>query len=91
YDIELRYVISRDDATMAASIQEAVESAIQSYIDWQRSKLGRDLNESELHFRIRKAGAKRVEIVSPTYKKVGDLQVAIPRNINAVYGGLEDD
>ena len=91
YDIDFRYVISRDDATMALSIQQAADAALQEYIEWQRSKLGRDLNETELNFRLRKAGVKRLEIISPKYKKVDKLQVAIPQNINVVYAGLEDE
>ena len=91
YDIELRYVISREDATMAAMIQESADTAIQEYIEWQRSKLGRDLNDTELSFRLRKAGVKRVEIISPKFKKLSDVQVAVVNSINAVYAGLEDN
>ncbi len=91
YDIELRYVISREDATMAALIQEAVETALQGYIEWQRGKLGRDINTTELYYRMRKAGVKRLEILSPTPTTLTDTQVAIPQNINVVYAGLEDE
>lgn len=91
YDIELKYYISKDNESMATSIQEKIEEAIDSFILWQKSKLGRDINPSELISRIIMAGAKRVEITSPVYTKIEPTQVAILESNNSSLGEIEDE
>lgn len=91
YDIDLRYFVARSDQTSAGAIQAAVETAVQNYIAWQRDKLGRDISETELIFKIRQAGAKRVEVITPKFTVVPKYAVAIPDNINVIFAGLEDD
>jgi phage-related baseplate assembly protein len=90
YDLNLSYWIGQKNAALALSIQQAVTMAINEYIIWQKSKLGRDLNPSELTARIMAAGAKRVNIVSPIYTDVSQSQVAIADQVTITYGGLED-
>lgn len=91
YSISLTYYIDRSNATTAVSIQTAVDAAVQEYILWQR-KIGRDINPSKLVSLIMAAGAKRVDITSPAYIKVGDAAVALlTGTVTANYGGLEDD
>lgn len=92
YDINLKYYISLDNAISASTIQASVNQAVQDYITWQKTKIGRDINTSELITKIISAGAKRVEITSPTYTVITDNQVAIASaNVSITYGGLEDD
>lgn len=90
YNINLTYYIARDDATTSLAIQSAVAQAVQDYILWQKSKLGRDVNPSELIWRVRAAGASRVEVLTPTYTDVDTHQVALPSTISAHFGGLND-
>lgn len=90
YDLQVKFWIERSRATQAAAIQKAVEQAVRDWIVWQKSKLGRDLNPSELNHRMVAAGAKRVEITSPAFTVLNYMQVAVPENIEIVYGGLED-
>lgn len=90
YNIDLSYWIDREDAAGAAMIQKAVEKSIQEYILWQKSRLGRDINPSELIYRLRAAGAKRIEVSSPAFTVITAAQVAISDEITAVFGGLED-
>ncbi len=91
YDIVLTYYINRDRAAESAVIQDAVNKAVESYALWQKSKLGRHINPSELISKIMNAGALRVEVVSPVYTPITDLQVAQDANINVTFGGLADD
>jgi len=92
YDINLVYYISTDDSTSASTIQANVNTAIQDYILWQKSKIGRDINSDELKTRIKNAGAKRSVITSPVYTALTDTKIAISStNISVTYGGLEDD
>lgn len=91
YDITLTYWIDESNSSIAASIQEAVNEAIDEYVTWQKSKLGRDVNPSKLTARIINAGAKRVEIIVPIYTAITKDQVAVANNITVTYGGLEDE
>ena len=92
YDIEFTYYINSSDYAQTVSIQNAVEAAVQKYIEWQSSSIGRDLNPSELTKRIVSAGAKRVEITSPVFVDIADTAVAsLSGNPTITYGGLEDD
>lgn len=92
YDINITYYILSNNSAEAATIQSSVNQAIQDYILWQKSKIGRDINPDELTTRIKSAGAKRAVITSPTYTAITGTKLAIAStNIAATYGGLEDD
>lgn len=91
YDIEARYYIDRRDATEAAAIQARAENAVQEFIAWQKEKLGRDINPTELYYRLRAAGVKRVDIKSPVFRKTEKNQVAIADHVKVTFGGLEDE
>lgn len=91
YDIELTYYIAYENASIAAVIQEAITQAVNDYIAWQKAKLGRDINPSELIARVMAAGAKRVEVISPVFAAIEPYQVAIADTVSVQYGGLEDD
>lgn len=90
YNIDLTYWIDREDVTRAAAIQSAVEKAMTDYEFWQKVKLGRDINPSELIYRIRAAGAKRAEVREPVFKVTTKAQVAVAESKIALFGGLED-
>nr|WP_249529741.1 baseplate J/gp47 family protein [Paenibacillus brevis] len=91
YHITLTYYVDRARAAEAVNIQDAVSAAVDAYRLWQKSKLGRDINPSELIWRVMSAGALRVEVASPVFTNVGELQVAQDAAVNVVYGGLADD
>ncbi|MFW5988625.1 MAG: baseplate assembly protein [Desulfosudaceae bacterium] len=90
YDLDITYYISTEDATRAKSIQSAVEDAVSEYRKWQRERIGRDINPSELIRRVQQAGAKRVEVDAPDYAALDETQVAAEKDVNVTYGGLED-
>lgn len=90
YDLSVSYWIDRTNATRAASIQSAVQQALEGWIAWQRTRLGRDINPSELTRRMVAAGAKRVEIASPFFTVLSAREVAILNGNTVTYGGLED-
>lgn len=91
YNLECTYYISRKNVTNAAAIQSAAEKAVEGYIEWQKEKLGRDINPTELSYRLRAAGVKRVEITSPAFTPTSANEVAIAEHVSAIFGGLEDD
>lgn len=90
YDINLKYYINKSDSNKAAKIQSDVNSAVEDYISWQRH-IARDINPSELIHKIKSAGAKRVELISPVYTAIDSKSVAKLNSMAVTYGGLEDD
>lgn len=90
YSVTFSYWISRARAVEAASIQAAVTSAVQSYVLWQKSKLGRDINPSELIRLVMLAGAHRVAVTAPVHTVVAVSDVAVAGTPSITYGGLED-
>ena len=90
YDLDVSYWVDRENAVYAADICDAAQIAVNEYVAWQKEKLGRDLNPSELIHRLKKAGVKRVEVRSPQFTVTDKFTVAIASSINAVFEGLED-
>lgn len=91
YDIDLTYYINSRDSALASDIRGQADKAINDFIVWQKSKLGRDVNPSRLISDLIKAGVKRVDLVSPIYKQLTRSEVADISSVNIHYGGLEDD
>lgn len=91
YNLELTYYISEGDAEREDEVIDAVEDAISEYVIWQRSRVGRDINPSELISQIVRAGAKRVEVASPAFTQVGEFELAVVDEEDVTYGGLEDE
>lgn len=91
YDLQITYYISRSKSSVGLSIQSAIEKAVQDYVLWQKTVLGRDINPSKLTSMIVEAGAKRIEVNSPTFKKINYDQLAVANTPVVIYGGLEDD
>lgn len=96
YTLNLTYYVREIDQVLLSSISNAVTSAVDDWILWQRSYVGRDLNCDELRRRILEAGVKRVEITSPSpeFQVMGYNQLAC--HDEAVlpvitYGGLEEE
>lgn len=90
YDIALTYYVRVSDSLNAATIQTAVNQAIADYQTWQKSKIGRDINPSELITRVMQAGAKRITLTAPTDVSLTNSQVAAVNTVTVTYGGLED-
>lgn len=91
YSLEVKYFINRSDQAQANTIQSAVEAAVEKYVIWQRSKIGRDINPSKLTCMIEDAGAKRVEIITPIFRRIDKAAVAMLSAKKITYGGIEDD
>ena len=90
YDLAVTYWIDRALTTTATAIQTAVAAAVADWVTWQREKLGRDLNPSELIHRMIAAGAKRVEVTSPEYAVMDFNKIAVCASQTVTFGGLED-
>lgn len=93
FEVSFTYWINNSDKDKAGVIGREVGKAVEEYVLWQRSRIGRDINPDELQRRIMAAGAKRMRITKPAFTVVNDLEVACPVDADPVivYGGLEDD
>ncbi len=91
YDVDAVYYIERNDATEATAIQESAEKAVQEFVTWQKERLGRDINPTELSYRLRVAGVKRAEIKLPVFTTTNRKQVAVADQVNVRFGGVEDE
>lgn len=104
FDIDIKYYIPSGSGESAETISAAVQKAVNEYVKWQCSKMGRDIIPSKLIQLVMMAGAKRVEVTSPVYTVLRDgnareeepLENKIPQlaqvgSINLVNGGYEDE
>jgi phage-related baseplate assembly protein len=91
YNLSLTYWVEEAQSSILGSIQSNVETAVQNYINWQKSKLGRDIDPSELIMQVKMAGAKRVELLAPSYAKLEGSQVALANQMTINFGGLESE
>ena len=90
YNVTVSYWIDRQNSTSALAIQQAVTNAVTEFVTWQKSKLGRSVNPSELIARMMAVGAKRVAVTEAIYTALHKAQVAIADQVAVTYGGLED-
>lgn len=90
YDLNMTYYIETN-AVNKELIHIKIQQAIEDFIVWQSSKIGRDINDSKLIRECVRAGAKRVDIVSPSFTAINPGQVAKLANKNVLFGGVEDD
>ena len=90
YSLDVTYYIDRANASSASYIASQVQEAIESWVKWQHGKLGRDINPSELNYRIINAGAKRCEIASPLFTVLNSYEVGKCSESLIKFGGLED-
>jgi phage-related baseplate assembly protein len=94
YSLDMSYYISKTNEVLQASISDAVTQAVNDWILWQHSYVGRDLNCDELIKRCLEAGAKRVVINSPTptFQTLAYNQLAVHTTTPAPvinYAGIE--
>ena len=90
YNVDVTYWIDSAKSVNAWNIQSYVYDAVQDWVKWQKSDLGRDINPSELNRRVLDAGAKRCVITSPSFRALKKSQVASCGDIDLTFGGLEE-
>lgn len=91
FDLDITYYINRSDANREIETKAAVEAAVQQYLAWQESTIGRDLNPDKLVALVIGAGAKRIEVTKPQKQIISAGEIFKRRNVQIRYGGLEDD
>ena len=90
YSVDFDYYIDKDDETLVNIIKSNVDKTIQEYINWQKKKIGKDINPDELIKRLKVAGVKRAVLRNPNFQKLDFNQIAINNGITINYQGVEE-
>ena len=92
YDISFTYYIHKDYSALVSDIESKVSEAVNDFIYYQKTKIGRDVLPEELIARLKTVeGVYRIELSSPAYIKIEQNQVAQADSISFNYGGVMDD
>lgn len=91
FDIDITYYVPKPSAASAEKIKQDAEAAVEEYVRWQTEKMGRDVDPSELIYRIKKTGVKRVEVRKPEFQAVERNEVANLASKTVENGGIEDE
>lgn len=90
FSVDVTFYIPQTNSKSATTIESAVRQAVENYISWQTSKMGRDINPSYLVQMMMEAGAKRVEVRQPEFATIEDIKVVKLTGKTVLNGGLED-
>lgn len=90
FDVDVTFYIPQPDAASATVIAAAATQAVEEYVTWQTSKMGRDINPSYLTAKLMEAGVKRVEVRKPVFTVVDDIKVAKLGSKSVLNGGIEN-
>lgn len=81
YDINIVYYTTADSESDCISTIEGAEGTIQQYIEWQGTKLGRDINPDKLRSLCLSpksgTGCTRIVVNSPSYTMLEEKQIAV--------------
>lgn len=88
--IDVTFYIAKPNTASAVAIETAVREAVENFIKWQTEKMGRDINPSYLVQMMMEAGAKRIEVREPTFRKVTEIEVGKLGSKSVLNGGIED-
>ena len=91
YEINGGWVLHRSNESLAEVVKTKIAEALENYRIWQRSQPGRDINPTRLIALLENAGAKRVELATPTFQKLEPWQMAREGIFNLKFLGIEDD
>lgn len=91
FNIDIKYFVSKEKEASTNDIKQAVALAVENYVLWQTSKMGRDINPSYFNAMLMESGIKRVEIASPVFTQIPKGSVAIVRDESVTFGGVEDE
>lgn len=97
YDIDFTYYIPQDSTKSSAEVENAVQGAVEAFVQWQYANFGRDINPSKLISMLMETGIKRVEVTSPEFTRMNDgsdgqkPQVARCKSRSIKSGGRESE
>lgn len=95
FDMTVEYWLPKSKATVATELINRIEARFAEYLIWQKSKLGRDVNPTEVIDRLKNLdastkGAERVE-VSTAYTAIDKAAIAVANVTSIEFKGFIDD
>lgn len=93
FEIDVTFYIERNTQASSSIIERDTRQAVENYIEWQTSKMGRDINPSYLVQQMMGAGVKRVEVRKPEFQIVEETHVAkiVRESMQVLNGGVENE
>lgn len=95
YDIEIVYYTSGDEESDCVNTIEGTGGSLEQYIEWQGTKMGRDINPDKLRSLCLApasgTGCHRIEVVSPSHTTIGRTQIAVFSGNLTVSHVVEED
>ena len=85
--LTVSYYLPEAIMTQQDLYQSAVEYAVDEYKVWQKSKLGRGIDPSELYARMFESGARRISVEPNDYVEIAPNGVAHVE-VDITYGGI---
>lgn len=81
YDISITYYTTNDAESDCIDTIEGIGGAVEQYIEWQGTKMGREINPDKLRALClapkEGTGCERIVITSPRYRTLEETQIAI--------------
>lgn len=90
YPLNFTYFIGEENEAIVNIIKDRVVAETNKYVEWQKLKIGRDINTDELIKRLKIAGVKRVVINTPSFQRLDSNEIAVCNSINIDYQGVEE-
>ncbi|AMW99303.1 baseplate assembly protein [Rummeliibacillus stabekisii] len=72
-------------------VQKAIENAVTEYVLWQKSKIGRGIDPTQLLSLLQIAGAQRLTVSPNVYQAIGKNELAVAKDININFKGVIND
>ena len=91
FDVDVTFYIPQPDAASATVIAAAATQAVEEYVTWQTSKMGRDINPSYFYAILMDSGIKRADIKKPVFTEIPKGSVAVLKKCTVTFGGVEDE
>lgn len=87
----VEYYLSKDKAPVATAMQAEIQKAYSAYLKWQRSKMGRDVDMSEVIANLRIAGAQRIIVKSEMFIEIDKHMVARDLDPVLTFAGIANE
>lgn len=93
YTINVDYWINESDKSRADAIRAAVIEAVNTYKDWQQTKIGRDITPAQLIANVVNAGAARIDAATmqpDAFVHLDPDEIAQCTSVTVTYKGYKD-
>lgn len=95
YDINITYYTTEENESDCIETIEGANGSIQQFIEWQGTKLGRDINPDRLRTLclapVEGTGCKRIVVNAPAFTPLMETQIAVYSGNLAVNHVVEDE